>query len=188
MEEQRAVVATPADRARVVETVVAAFRDDPAFRYFFVDPDRFDAQAALFAGYLFDRRVDSGTVWVVDGGSAVAMWAGPPGEPPDALAAHGMPADVLDRLDEYDKAVHGLLPPVPHWYLGVLATHPDHAGRRWGRLAMAEGVRLAAEQGLPALLETTNPRNVGIYERAGWSTVGEARVGDLTVWVMRAGR
>jgi ribosomal protein S18 acetylase RimI-like enzyme len=188
VDELRAVVATAAHRARVVETVVAAFRDDPAFRFFFADPERFDAQAALFAGHLFDRRVDGGTVWVVDGGSAVAMWAGPPGEPADALAAHGMPADVLDRLDEYDKAVHDLLPPVPHWYLGVLATHPDHAGRRWGRLAMTDGVRLAAEQGFPALLETTNPRNVGIYERAGWSTVGEARAGDLRIWVMRAGR
>src|SRR4051794_6097136 len=49
--------AIPADRERVVESVVAAFDQDPAFRYFFADASTFAEQAAAFAAYLFDKRV-----------------------------------------------------------------------------------------------------------------------------------
>lgn len=185
---ERPEVASPADRERVVRTVVSAFRDDPAFRWFFPDPVAFDEQAARFAGRLFDRRVGRGTVWVVDGGSAVAMWSAPPGEPPDDLTENDLPADVLGRLDAYDRATHELLPAGPHWYLGVLATHPDHAGRRLGRLAMAPGLRQARLDDRPAYLETTNPRNVGLYERSGWTVTGETTVDELRIWVLRADR
>jgi hypothetical protein len=85
--------ATGADRDRVVETVVAAFATDPAFRFFFPDDDTYAEHAGVFAGHLFDKRVDLGTVWIVDGGSAVAMW-----QPPIAVAdapALDLPDDVL---------------------------------------------------------------------------------------------
>jgi hypothetical protein len=29
----------------------------------------------------------------------------------------------------------------PFWYLGVLGTHPDRAGRRWGHAVMTAGLR-----------------------------------------------
>ena len=61
--------ATPADRDRVITTVVAAFVDDPAFRYFFPDDATYAGHAADFAGYLFDKRVRHGSVWLVEGGA-----------------------------------------------------------------------------------------------------------------------
>lgn len=194
------VTATRAERDRVIATVVAAFHDDPAFRYFFRDPATFVAQAAAFAAYLFDRRVDRATVWTIAGGAAVAMWDAPTIEPAagdgissgDLLAAapgegllRGLSADALARLDAYDAAVHDALPTTPHWYLGVLATDPAHAGRRWGRAAMARGLAEAAGDHLPSYLETTKPANVALYERAGWEVAETRTVDDLNVWIMR---
>jgi ribosomal protein S18 acetylase RimI-like enzyme len=176
-------VATRAVRARVVETVVAAFRLDPAFRYFFPDPATFDRDAAAFAGWLFDGRVDLGTVWVADGGAAVAMWDGPHDTP--QWTRPDLPRDARERIDAYERAVEPLIPREPRWYLGVLATHPDAAGRRLARAAADEGVRRAADQGLPAFLETTNPDNVALYERGGWRRAGRTDVGALRIWVMR---
>jgi ribosomal protein S18 acetylase RimI-like enzyme len=176
--------ATPADRDRVVTTVVAAFVADPAFRYFFPEDSTYAENAPAFAGWLFDRRVHSGGVWVAGGGAAVSMWEKSVDAPSDPLPLV-LAADAQARLDQYDHEVHGLLPRDPHWYLGVLATHPDHAGQRLGRAVMAAGLARAAADGLHSVLETTNPDNVGLYRRGGWEVVEQVVVdGSLTVWVM----
>jgi hypothetical protein len=186
-----ATVATGADRGRVVETVVAAFAADPAFRFFFPDPRRFTEQATLFAGYLFDKRVGLGTVWIVDGGESVAMWQPPAAGAHGGMESPGFPDDVLARLEAADSEVDKLLPGTPFWYLGVLATHPRAAGRRLGRAVRAPGLAAAAEAGLPAYLETTTAVNVGIYERSGWRVTGRATAvvaGDsLPLWVLTHG-
>jgi GNAT superfamily N-acetyltransferase len=179
-------------RERVIETVVAAFVSDPAFRYFFADDATFNDEATAFAGYLFDQRVNRGTVWVVEHGAAVAMWDPPRSGDGPAGDGHGnrgldLPAGTLDRLERYDAVVDAALPATPHWYLGILATHPHHAGLGWGRLAMTAGLDRAAEVGLPAYLETTNERNVELYQRAGWRLTESAAVDDLPIWVMRHG-
>ena len=71
-------------------------------------------------------------------------------------------------------------------YLGVLGTHPEHAGRRWGHAVMAEGLRRAAADRVPAVLETSNPGNVEVYRRAGWQVLRTVPAGPLTVWIMQA--
>jgi ribosomal protein S18 acetylase RimI-like enzyme len=179
-------LATEADRARVLETVVAAFVADPAFRHFFADDARYAQEAASFAGALFDQRLRYETVWVADGGAAVSMW-NPPAIGAGAAAeqlAFDLPAETVARLARYEDAVHELFPAQPHWYLGVLATHPDHAGRRLGRLVMAAGQERAAADGLPAYLETSSESNVALYERSGWQRAGVTEVDGLTVNVM----
>ncbi len=49
---------------------------------------------------------------------------------------------------------------------------------------MAAGLEEAARQNLPAYLETTNPGNVALYERAGWRVTAELD-SPLPVWVMK---
>lgn len=178
--------ATPADRDRVVDTVVSAFADDPAFRFFFPDGASYAEQAGIFVGHLFDRRVARGTVWLIDAGASVSMWDSPPvpgtaAEQPPPLE---LPAEVIARLDAFDAAVHAWLPHTPYWYLGIVATHPAYAGRGWGRAAMAAGVERAATAGLPAYLETANPRNVEMYRRAGWEVTRALTSRTPKTWIM----
>jgi ribosomal protein S18 acetylase RimI-like enzyme len=169
----------------VVATVVAAFEHDPAFRYFFPDDGSYAAEAEAFTGYLFDRRVGFGTVWVAGDAAATTLWV-----PPDAPAIEdpGPPVSpaAAERLARYDEAVHRALPPRPHWYLGIVATHPDHAGRRLGRMLIDLGVARAHAAGVPAVLETTNPGNVALYEGAGWRVVAEVTDAPLPTWVLVA--
>jgi len=180
-------IATPTDRERVIATVVAAFDADPSFGFFFPDRASFADHAGTFAAYLFDKRVGRDSVWVADDGAAVALWD-PPGLA-DIVAPEGaplgLPAHEMARLHQYNAAVHDALPTEPHWYLGVLGTHPAHAGRRLGRTVMAAGLARAAADGLPAYLETTNPGNVELYQRAGWEVTTALRMPELAIWVMR---
>ncbi len=180
-------VATPADRARVVGSLVAAFSQDPVLRYLFPDQEAYPQLAAAFFGYLFDKRVQRGTIWTIGHGASTAIW-----EPPadgnasgdDEELAAQLPADALARVRSYDRAVHPAFPTSPFWYLGVLGTHPDSTGRRWGQAVMSAGLRRAAADGLPAFLETSNPANVEFYRRAGWEVV-QTLTEPVPIWIMQ---
>ncbi len=183
--------ATALDRPRVISTIVAAFAKEPAFHYFFEDTAPFPELSAQLAGYLFDKRAAGRGAFIVEGGAAVSLWERPRSDEASPRPADGsvpaldLPPEVLDRLNTYDTAVHALIPTTPHWYLGVLATHPAHAGKRWGRAVMDAGLALASRAGLPAYLETTTSSNVELYSRSGWTVIDSVRVSDLTVSVMR---
>ena len=176
-------VATPADRARVVESLVATFRSDPVLRHLFPDDADYPAGAGAFFGHLFDKRVARESIWVVDGGRSAAIWEPPAvaGSPPAAELL--LPEPAAGRMRAYDEAVHSVLPTDPFWYLGVLGTHPDHHGKRYGQAVMAAGLERARADGLPAYLETSTPGNVGMYERAGWKVVAEL-ADPLPIWIL----
>ncbi|MEV4657762.1 N-acetyltransferase [Micromonospora sp. NPDC049301] len=179
-------VATPADRDAVVGSLVAAFGKDPVLRYLFPDEETYPRYAAAFFGHLFDKRVHRETIWTVGRGASVAIWEPPAaghGSPQSSLS-DDLPTDVWARVQAYDEAVHAALPADPFWYLGVLGTHPDSAGRRWGRVVMGAGLRRAAVDGLPAVLETSNPGNVELYRRAGWE-VTDSFSEPLPTWIMQ---
>jgi len=178
-------VAVPEDRGRVLSSLVAAFSKDPVLRSLFPDEATYPHYAAAFFGHLFDKRVHKGTIWTIERGASVAIWEPPAAEPEssdDNLAAH-LPADVLARVRAYDDAVHAALPAAPFWYLGVLGTHPDKTGRRWGHAVMQKGLERAAADGLPAILETSNTDNVEVYRRAGWEVV-HTFTEPLPTWIM----
>ncbi|MEU7928172.1 GNAT family N-acetyltransferase [Micromonospora sp. NPDC049107] len=192
-------IATPADRDAVVGSLVAAFVKDPILRFLFPDEETYPRHAATFFGDLFDKRVHLSSIWTTGGGASVAIWE-PPAKQPTAgpadvrtagpAAVHrspkegSYPADVLARVQGYDHTVHAALPTYPFWYLGVLGTHPDSAGRGWGRAVMRAGLARAAADGLPAILETSNPGNVDLYRRAGWEVVGTLSE-PVPTWIMQ---
>ncbi|MBB2941246.1 GNAT superfamily N-acetyltransferase [Actinoplanes lutulentus] len=184
-------LATPAHRERVVSTLVAAFHDDPVLRHLF--PQSYPEHAAAFFGHLFDKRVHQNSIWIVgegaSAGAAVAIWEPPalPGATPAPAPPISLPAPEMERMREYDESVHSALPKEPFWYLGVLGTHPDWTGRRWGHALMAEGLRRAAASGFPAVLETSKPGNVDMYRRAGWQVLAEITA-PLPTWIMQQTR
>ena len=193
-------LATPADRARVCGTIGAAFVSaaSPEMSYFF--GDRFAELAPVFAGNLFDKRVGRSTVWVTDNCDAAALWDAPE-QPSSSSGAGGeaaapapaaptpvpLPADVRGRLDTYDRVVHDLLPSQPYWYLGILARHPSRQGSGLARRLTQIALERASRDGVPAVLETTNPLNVAAYERAGWTVhaVNDELQPAMRIWVMR---
>lgn len=163
--------------------MLAAFVADPAFRYFFPTEASYADEAPAFIGDLLDHRLALDTVWLVNDGAAVALW-NPPGPGHAALSPALTPA-TAERIERFDAVVHDLLPQEPHWYLGILATHPDHAGQGLGRIAMSEGLELARRDGLTSCLETVTDVNVRIYRAYGWHVTASAVVADVSVRIMQ---
>ena len=177
-------LATPDDLIPLARTVTVAFDRDPAFRAFFDGP-RFEELAEAFAIDLLARRIETDSVWTNPDRSAVAMWDPPVGPDPRPVSSLVLPDDARRRLDDYDARVHGAITTEPHWYLGVLASRPEHRGKGLARLVAEPGLAAASAGGVPAVLETTNQANVAMYERSGWSVTAELHdVIGLQVWVM----
>lgn len=58
----------------------------------------------------------------------------------------------------------------PHWYLEVLAVHPDHQRRGFGGALVEPVLELADSTGTPAFLETSSETNADWYGRLGFET------------------
>lgn len=181
MTDGRISIATIDDRERTLATITTAFVKDPFLRLMLPDDEEYATHAPAFFGALFDKRVDDGTIWLINDASAVAMWDGPDST---TEAVFDLPPAAKAVMKEYDEQVHGVIPETRHWYLGVVATDPQHARRGLGRAVMRAGLDRASADGLPAYLETTNPGNVALYQSVGW-TVEAQFERPLPVWVMR---
>jgi ribosomal protein S18 acetylase RimI-like enzyme len=174
-------VAERADLGAIGEALARAFEHDPLWGWAFEDASRERKLAALAEvfGFFAGGALDLGWVRVTDGVEAVALWI-PPGSPeltpadeermPGVVAEACGPesaARVMEMLDAFDRN-HPHEP--PHFYLSLLATHPDHAGHGHG-VGLVAACLAEIDAGDPpaaAFLESSNPRNVARYERLGF--------------------
>lgn len=65
-------------------------------------------------------------------------------------------------------------PKEPHWHLDPVAVMPEMQGQGIGSQLLERFCVLMDEARKPAYLETDRPENVRLYERFGFSVVGEA--------------
>lgn len=194
-------VATSADGPAVRTLFARAYVDDPLLRWIFPDDaTRLEATAAWLGVYV-ERYLRTGgaaseraRVTEAGGGlTGAALWrwpddAFPGGELPTTvglLTALVGPAHAA-AVGAAMAAESGARPTGPHAILHFLAVDAAHRG--WGnaRRLVDDGVARAQADGLPVLLETTNPVNVPIYERLGFAVHAEVTLGDdgPRLWVM----
>ena len=82
---------------------------------------------------------------------------------------------ILNALTKMDK-VHPHDP--PSWYLLGLGTVKEHQGKGLGSAVLSHMLSRCDTEGLPAYLESSNPRNVPFYARHGF--VDASRSGSET--------
>jgi ribosomal protein S18 acetylase RimI-like enzyme len=192
-------VASEEDLPAIGETLAHGFEHDPLWGWAFEAAERERKLAALAEvfGFFAGAALDLGWVRVTDGVEAVALWI-PPGSPemspadeerlPDVVAAACGPESrtrVLELLDAFEGN-HPREP--PHFYLSLLATHPDHAGRGLG-VGLVAACLAEIDAGDPpaaAFLESSNPANIPRYERLGFRPTRELELitglGGTQMW------
>lgn len=185
----------PRDRPRALATLSGAFAEDPLLRWVFPDDAAWPERAAGFFGFLFDSRVSGGgEVRVTDDVTAVSLWSPPGGNrlaPAERAslweaAAAEFSVGERERFDRFAHAVRRLEPEEPHWYLGVLGTHPAWQGQGLGALVVRPVLDEADAHGFPTCLETAAERNLGFYRRLGFTVHAELVVpgGGPRLWVL----
>jgi len=186
--------ALPSERPGVVATVVEAFAEDPGWAFIF--GEQYGRLAAHFVAALFDVRVRSHNVWVTDDLAAVAMWDVPDDsddlrEYADSVWARYRAVageEAVERLAGYHEAVAAVSPAEPHWYLGMLATHPGRQREGLATAVLEPILNEADRLGVACCLETSTPENRCFYERRGFDGAREIVLagGPPTWWLRRA--
>jgi ribosomal protein S18 acetylase RimI-like enzyme len=163
------------DEPQAVATVVSAFAADPVERWLYPHDEEYERHFPEFVAAFGGRAFEGGTAWALDGGAAVALWLAPGVEPGAYAVARVLGETVAAEKREELFAVLEQMgeahPAHPHWYLPWLAAEPGRQGGGLGGRLLAHCLEIVDESGLPALLDTPNPRNVGFYERHGFVVV-----------------
>jgi GNAT superfamily N-acetyltransferase len=174
---------TQADRERAVATLVSAFLDDPMERWMYPDLAHYMADFPKLIAAFGGAALDLGTAWGLDDCAAVAFWFAPGTQPDgeaivDVLTETVVPkvqADMFEVLKQMDAA-H---PREPHWYLPWFGVDPAVQGSGLGSRLMTHCLEVVDASGLPAYVETPNPRTISFYSRHGFEPAGVARAGDF---------
>jgi GNAT superfamily N-acetyltransferase len=173
--------ATNADAEQLTELFALAFNRDPTWSWAFPDGDRRLGQHRALWGLFLHSALSYQWVWLTADGGAAALWI-PPGkselttEDEDRveplLREHlGGHADAVLTLMERFEAHHPR--DVPHYYLSLLGTHPDHRGQGKGMGLLAANLATIDAAGLPTYLESSNRANDHRYARLGYAQIGE---------------
>lgn len=183
--------ATLEDREVLARIAAAGFFDDPVLSWVLRDPvRRLDQLVVVFGGLVDDTLPDRGTVHLVAAASA-AFWREPGFEhhrtAGDRLedAASSARGDVgpfemeeLERFGILGEAMKEHHPHEEHWYLNVVSTLPERQGHGLGSVVLQPVLARCDAEGIPAYLESTNPRNHSLYLRHGFVVTGEIPLPD----------
>ncbi len=174
-----------------------AFADDPVFSWLIPPTARGrDRRMRTFFTSMSRAYLRQGKpCYVTADGTAAALWSAP-GKwalplrqiileaAPNGLAFRGLLLRALAVQTQIEK-LHAEYD-TPHWYLGYLGTRHTHQGRGLGTGMLREVLAGADAKGLPAYLESSNERNLTLYERNGFRVVGELKALDRgpLIWRM----
>ena len=157
-----------------------AFTTDPVFRWLLAGrPDLERRTTGLFGAFVdAAERTEGAEVLVGSHGTAAAIWR-PPGRwrtsAADAVRSMPVMVSVLgSRIPRAMRLLHAVErqhPQEPHWYLEAIGVVPEVRGQGHGREVLTPVLDRCDEAGVPAYLESSNPRNLSFYARHGFRTM-----------------
>jgi GNAT superfamily N-acetyltransferase len=174
--------ANETDKDTVIGVITLAFSTDPMARWTFPDPARYLAVMPEVADAFGGNAFRQSTAHLIEGGMGAAMWL-PPGVTPDAdrLAAlteqHALSDRIADMMQVFER-MDTFHPSEPCWYLPLIGVDPAHQGRGCGSALLRHALAQCDRDGVPAYLESSNPRNVPLYQRHGFEIIGNIQVGS----------
>lgn len=181
------VKASTSDRVPVVTTLVLAFSTDPMTRWCWPKADDYLTAMPLFTEAFGGRAFDSESAHCTSDRRGAALWL-PPGTGPDEeamaqIAQERVPEAVRDDVFRLMESMSQFHPDEPHWYLPMIGVDPTLHGKGYGSALLSYALEPCDRDGCLAYLESSNPRNIPLYERHGFRVIGELQSGSSPTMV-----
>jgi GNAT superfamily N-acetyltransferase len=165
----------------VIAVITLAFSSDPMARWAFPDPATYLKVMPQVTRAFGGNGFAHGTAHLAGRGAAAAMWL-PPGIQPDherltALTGEHAPKEQQADMDRVFAQMETYHPSEPCWYLPPIGVDPTRQGRGYGSALLRHALEQCARDGMPAYLESSNPRNIPLYQRHGFEIIGAIQSG-----------
>ena len=182
--------ATRTEKSQVVDVITLAFSTDPAARWMYPNSQQFLQSFPNFVRMFGGQAFETGSAYYIEGFAAASLWL-PPNVAPneDALVSlfkNSVDCRIQDEVFYVFEQMGNFHPKAPHWYLPLIGTDPAQQGKGFDSILMHHALKRCDRDNVPAYLETSNARNISLYERFGFRLLGKIQVGSSpTVFPMR---
>ncbi len=168
--------AKPSDVSRLSDVLAQAMNEDPVICWLIPRSEtRQRVLPRFFALLIRHLYLPTDEVYTTEDLAAAALWL-PPGNaaPPTSdtlrLASHAVL--LLPRVGRALMRAPRMLPlrdsnhpKGPHYYLALLGTEPTRQSHGIGSAMLSSQLECCDASGIPAYLESSNPRNIAFYAR-----------------------
>lgn len=174
--------ATTADEAAVIAALTLAFSTDPVVRWMYPDPHQHLTHFPPFVRAFGGNAFAHGSAYYVDDYAGAALWL-----PPEVHSTEEELLSILHRTIAEQKRTElfaifeqmgSYHPEEPHWYLPAIGVDSIYQGHGYGSALMQHALRPCDREQKLAYLESTNPRNLSLYQRHGFELLGTIQVGS----------
>jgi len=178
-------IATGSVEASVVATIVTAFAADPVARWMYPEPAHYLKHFPGFVRAFAGRAFDHNCAHHLTGFEGAALWL-----PPDVQPDEGAIAELLERTvaGEKQPAVLSIFeqmasfhPAELHWYLPMIGVDPVRQRRGCGAVLLRHALHQCDRERRAAYLESSNPENIPLYERHGFTLLGRIQAGTSPI-------
>jgi ribosomal protein S18 acetylase RimI-like enzyme len=173
--------ATTADEAAVIAVITLAFSTDPVVRWIYPNPDQYLTYMPPFVRAFGGKAFAHGSAYHMDWYAGAALWL-PPGVQYDEDTLMSLIQNTVGEWERKDVSVvfeqmGNYHPKEPHWYLPLIGVEAIHQGHGYGSALMEHALLPCDRDQRLAYLESSNPRNISLYQRHGFEILGTIQVG-----------
>ena len=170
------------DEGPAIDALLLAFSTDPVARHTWPEPNQYMQHFPAFARAFGGNAFTHGSAHINDEGTAAALWLPPDVQPDDeamgALMESSVDKKILGEAAAVMEQMGQYHPSEPHWYLPLIGVDPAHQGKGHGSALLEHALVACDRDRVLAYLESTNPKNVPLYQRHGFEVLGTIQSGS----------
>jgi ribosomal protein S18 acetylase RimI-like enzyme len=175
------LVESVSQESSMVATITMAFSSDPVARWVYPRATDYYRWFPEFVRAFAGRSIDDRTALATANYSGVALWLAPDAHADEKalirLVEDSLPAERHPELFELFEKMDDGHPAESHWYLPMIGVDTIRQNSGIGTGLMKLALDRSDREGRPAYLESSNPRNISLYQRCGFEAIGEIRAG-----------
>jgi len=168
------------EQSIAVNILLLAFSSDPFQRFLMPDPSIYFQNSTIWFNNTVSQSISIQALLGTEDHSGVAVWF-----PPKHLVSfEAIEKTYKDFPDFINKEIFKYFTefeknkPKDAWYLEYLGVDPRSHSLGLGSLILKDSLSKIDDLHQPAYLESSNPRNMSLYERHGFETVNKFQFGE----------
>lgn len=167
---------------QIVDVITLAFSTDPVARWAYPNSQQYLQYFSNFIRLFGGKAFEMGSAYYIDNFAAASLWLPPDVQSDEqgliSLFETTVSDEIKDDLFAVFEEMGKYHPAEPHWYLPMIGTDPTKQGKGYGSALLRHALAICDRDNKSAYLESSNQRNIPLYERFGFELLGVIQVGS----------